>query len=493
MNQRLSSFHYATGRAARDGWRAARARVAAQLQEICADLHITCDAGRRIVAAVCRLPWPHTYTDRMAQHERSRQLFEEAQRLMPGGVNSPVRAFRAVGGDPVVIARGQGAHIWDVDGNEYIDYVGSWGPLVLGHAHPAVVQILQKAAERGTSFGALTELEVELARIVTSAVPSMERVRFVNSGTEATMSALRRARAYTKRDKVLKFEGGYHGHSDGLLAKAGSGVATLSLPDSAGVPASFTSETLLAPFNDRDALTRIFAEHADEIAALIVEPVPANMGVVLPEPGFLQFLRELTAREGTLLIFDEVITGFRLAFGGAQMYFGVVPDLTCLGKIIGGGLPVGAYGGRADVMAMIAPQGPVYQAGTLSGNPMAMAAGIVTLRILSNEGIYRGLDEMGARIADGLREAARVAETPVTVAQLGSMMTVFFCDEAPADYESARRADAERYGRFFRSMLDQGIYLPPSQFEAMFVSLAHQKADFDRTLDAARTAFAHAR
>ena len=429
----------------------------------------------------------------MPTHDRSRDLFAEARTLMPGGVNSPVRAFRAVGGEPVVMARGQGARVWDVDGNEYIDYVASWGPLVLGHAHPSVVQVLQKAAERGTSFGALTELEVELARLVCAAVPSIERVRLVNSGTEATMSALRLARAFTGRNLVLKFEGCYHGHSDGLLAKAGSGVATLGLPDSAGVPASYTSQTLLAPFNDRDAVDAVFDAHEGEVAAIIVEPVPANMGVVRPDPGFLQLLRDTADRTGALLIFDEVITGFRLAYGGAQMYYGVVPDLTCLGKIIGGGLPVGAYGGRADVMALIAPEGPVYQAGTLSGNPMAMAAGIITLRILSNEGLYRGLDDMGATLAEGLREAAAAAESPVTVSQLGSMMTIFFMDEAPRDYEEAKRADAARYARFFTSMLDQGVYLPPSQFEAMFVSLAHQKADFDRTLEAARTAFAAAR
>ncbi|MHB8375797.1 MAG: glutamate-1-semialdehyde 2,1-aminomutase [Dehalococcoidia bacterium] len=429
----------------------------------------------------------------MPSHDRSRQIFHQAQQLMPGGVNSPVRAFRAVGGDPIVIARGQGAHIWDVDGNDYIDYVGSWGPLILGHAHPSIVQILQKAAERGTSFGAPTELEVELARLLCAAVPSIERVRFVNSGTEATMSALRLARAFTGRDKILKFEGCYHGHADGLLAKAGSGVATFGLPDSAGVPASYTAETLLAPFNDPDAVTRVFDAHPGQIAAVIVEPVPANMGVVLPQPGFLRFLRDTTERAGALLIFDEVITGFRLALGGAQMYYGVVPDLTCLGKIIGGGLPVGAYGGRADIMALIAPEGPVYQAGTLSGNPMAMAAGIITLRILSNDGVYRGLDQTGLALADGLREAARAAEAPVTVTQLGSMMTVFFAQDAPRDYASAKRADTARYARFFSSMLDHGVYLPPSQFEAMFVSLAHLRADFDRTLEAARTAFAAAR
>jgi glutamate-1-semialdehyde 2,1-aminomutase len=429
----------------------------------------------------------------MPNRERSKQIHARAKELMPGGVNSPVRAFKAVGGEPVVIAYGQGAHIWDADGNDYIDYVASWGPLILGHAHPSVVQILQKAAERGTSFGATTELEVELARLVCDAVPSIERVRFVNSGTEATMSALRLARAFTGRNKILKFEGCYHGHSDGLLAKAGSGIATLGLPDSAGVPPSYTSETLLAPFNDADAVRAIFDQHPDEIAAVIVEPVPANMGLVLPREGFLQFLRDITERANTLLIFDEVITGFRLSPGGAQTYYGVIPDITTLGKVIGGGLPVGAYGGRADIMAMIAPEGPVYQAGTLSGNPMAMAAGIVTLRMLANEGVYRALDGMGAALADGLREAARAAEATVTITQLGSMLTVFFAAEAPHDYESAKRADAERYGRFFRSMLDSGIYLPPSQYETMFVSLAHLQRDIDATLTAAKPAFAAAR
>ncbi len=428
------------------------------------------------------------------RHDRSHEITEQARLFMPGGVNSPVRAFKAVGGEPVVTSYGKGSRIWDADGNEYVDYVASWGPLILGHAHPSIVAILQKAAERGTSFGATTELEVELARLVCDAVPSIEQVRFVNSGTEATMSALRVARAFTGRDKILKFEGGYHGHSDGLLAKAGSGVATLALPDSAGVPASFAAETLLAPFNDRAAVERVFSEHADAIAALIVEPVPANMGLVPPVDGFLQFLREITSAHGTLLIFDEVITGFRLAYGGAQMYYGVVPDMTCLGKVIGGGLPVGAYGGRAEIMQMVAPVGPVYQAGTLSGNPMAMAAGIVMLRTLANDGIYRGLDEMGARLAESLREAARAAECDgVTITQLGSMMTIFFSPEAPHDYESAKRADAERYGRFFRAMLDGGVYLPPSQYEAMFVSLAHQQRDFDETIAAATIAFAAAR
>jgi glutamate-1-semialdehyde 2,1-aminomutase len=429
----------------------------------------------------------------MPSRERSRRILDAASRLLPGGVNSPVRAFKVVGGEPVVIAYGKGSRLVDVDGNEYIDYVGSWGPLILGHAHPSVVEILQRAAARGTSFGATTELEVELASIVTDMVPSIEQVRFVNSGTEATMSAIRLARAFTSRDKVVKFEGCYHGHSDGLLAKAGSGVATLGLPDSAGVPASCTAETIVAPFNDVAAVRAIFDERGEEIAAVIVEPAPANMGLVPPRAGFLQFLREITRRAGALLIFDEVISGFRLAPGGAQAYFGVLPDLTCLGKIIGGGLPVGAYGGRRDIMQLVAPAGPVYQAGTLSGNPMAMAAGIVTLRILQNEGVYRTLDASGAALAEGLRGAARAAEATVTVSQLGSLLTVFFSEEAPADYATARRADTDRYGRFFRAMLDAGVYLPPSQFEAMFVSLAHTQNEIDQTVDAAKQAFAASR
>jgi len=391
------------------------------------------------------------------------------------------------------MAYGKGSRITDVDGNEYIDYVGSWGPLILGHAHPSVVQIVQKAAERGTSFGATTELEVELARLVTHMVPSIEQVRFVNSGTEATMSSLRVARAFTGRDKIVKFEGCYHGHNDALLAKAGSGVATLGLPDSAGVPAAFTSETLLAPWNDREAVERLFEERGGEIAALICEPVPANMGLVPCDYGYLQFLREVTERAGALLIFDEVITGFRVSPGGAQTFFGVLPDITCLGKIIGGGLPVGAYGARREIMEMVAPVGPVYQAGTLSGNPLAMAAGIVTLRILQSDGVYRGLEKLGAQLADGLREAARAAECAVSIVQLGSMLTVFFSDEAPRDYASAKRADTERYARFFRAMLDRGVYLPPAQFEAMFVSLTHQQRDLEETIAAARDGFVAAR
>jgi glutamate-1-semialdehyde 2,1-aminomutase len=430
----------------------------------------------------------------MLKRNRSNEISEQARQYLPGGVDSPVRAFNAVGGEPLVVAYGKGSRIWDADNNEYVDWVGSWGPLILGHAHPSVVEILQRAIERGTSYGATTELELVLAKMVCGAVPSIEQVRFVNSGTEATMSAVRLARAFTGRDKILKFEGCYHGHSDGLLAKAGSGVATLSLPDSAGVPASFTAETLLAPFNNRDAVEQIFAAHGGEIAAIIVEPVPANMGLVRPASGFLQFLREITSKHNALLIFDEVITGFRIAYGGAQMYYGVVPDITCLGKIIGGGLPVGAYGGRADIMAMVAPSGPVYQAGTLSGNPLAMAAGVMTLKLLANDGIYRGLEELGARLAEGLRAAVREAECEgITVAQLGSMLTVFFSPDAPTDYTSAKTSDTERYGRFFRTMLDAGVYLPPSQFEVMMCGLAHQQRDFDQTFAAAKSAFAASR
>ena len=451
------------------------------------------------------------------EQKRSRQIFEASRALMPGGVNSPVRAYQAVGGSPPVIAFGRGARVTDVDGNEYIDYVLSWGPLILGHAHPSVVQVLQRAAERGTSFGAPTELEAELARMVIGAVPSIEMVRFVNSGTEATMSALRLARGYTGRDRILKFEGGYHGHADGLLARAGSGVATLGLPDSPGVPKAFAEQTLLAPYNDLAAVRRVFEQHPDEIACIIVEPVAANMGVVPPADGFLAGLREVTQEHGSLLIFDEVVTGFRLAAGGAQALYGVEPDLTCLGKVIGGGLPVGAYGGRTEIMQRMAPTGDIYQAGTLSGNPMAMAAGIVTLSILgvapgaaaerapaernaeldnaasASDGCYRALDELTSQLTDQLLVLARRAEVDVQINRAGSMFTLFFTDAPVTDYASAKRADTERYARFHRGMLDRGIYLPPSQFEACMLSLVHMEADVEETLKAAGEALQEVR
>ena len=420
----------------------------------------------------------------------SRDAFERACRVMPGGVNSPVRAFRAVGGVPLFFERGAGAHLYDVDGHAYIDYVCSWGPLILGHAHPRVVAAVQEAAARGTSFGAPNLAELRLAELIVAAVPSVEKVRLVNSGTEATMSALRLARAYTGRSRIVKFAGCYHGHVDSLLVQAGSGATTLGVPDSPGVTPAVAGETLLAPYNDLAEVEALFDAHGKEIAAVIVEPIAGNMGLVPPKPGFLEGLRALTARHGALLIFDEVITGFRVSYGGAQALYGVQPDLTCLGKIIGGGMPIGAYGGRADIMEMVAPAGPVYQAGTLSGNPLAAAVGVATLEALQEEGVYQRLDQAGRRLAEGLSAAARAAGVPVQVTQIGSCVCVFFADEPVVDYASARRADVRRYAAFFHKMLARGVYLPPAQFETMFVSLAHRDEDLERTLAAAGEAFA---
>jgi glutamate-1-semialdehyde 2,1-aminomutase len=419
---------------------------------------------------------------------RSSELFARAQRLIPGGVNSPVRAFRAVGGEPLFIAAASGARLRDADGHEYIDYVGSWGPMILGHAHPAVVEAVAAAARRGTSYGAPCEAEVELAERVVRRMPAIEKVRFVSSGTEATMSALRLARGFTGRRKILKFEGCYHGHADALLVAAGSGVATLGIPGSPGVPEGTVADTLVAPFNDLSAVEAAVAAHGRDLAAIIVEPVVGNMGVVAPREGYLRGLREIASRAGALLVFDEVITGFRVAPGGAQQLYAVTPDLTCLGKIIGGGLPVGAYGGRADIMSQVAPEGPVYQAGTLSGNPLAMAAGAATLDALEAPGVYSRLDTLAARLQDGLVHAARQAGVTVTVNRVGSLLTPFFCDGPVTDWASAKRSDTARFGRFFHGMLDRGMYLPPAQFEALFVSLAHTEADVDGTITAAAEA-----
>jgi glutamate-1-semialdehyde 2,1-aminomutase len=418
----------------------------------------------------------------------SEKLFAAAQRTIPGGVNSPVRAFRGVGGEPFFVARAQGARLWDVDGRAYIVYVGSWGPLILGHAAPVVVEAVAAAAARGTSYGAPTPGEVEMAEAIAQAYPSIERVRLVSSGTEAAMSAIRVARGATGRDVLVKFDGGYHGHADSLLVKAGSGGATFSIPDSRGVPAALAALTLTVPFNDVGAVRAIFDARGAEVAAVIVEPVAGNMGVVPPAPGFLEGLRELCTRHGAVLIFDEVITGFRVALGGAQALYGVRPDLTCLGKIIGGGLPVGAYGGRADLMNQVAPLGGVYQAGTLSGNPLAVAAGLATIKALANSDAYARLEALGERLARGLAEGARHAGIPLTVNRVGSMLTGFFCDGPVTDYATAKRADTQHYARFFHALLARGVYVAPSQFEAAFVSLAHTLDEVNAFTAAAREA-----
>ena len=421
--------------------------------------------------------------------KRSAELFEKAQKYIPGGVNSPVRAFKSVGGGPLFIDRGKGQYIWDVDGNKFIDYVASWGPLILGHANPLIVQAVEKAAERGTSFGATTEAEIELAKMIIDAVPSVEMVRLVSSGTEAVMSAIRLARGYTGRNKIIKTEGGYHGHADALLAKAGSGLTTLGLPDSAGVPPTMTADTIVVPYNDIDAVRMALEEMGKEIACLIIEPVAGNMGVVLPEDNYLADLRELTHKYGVVLIFDEVITGFRLSYGGAQKLYDVIPDLTTLGKIIGGGLPMGAYGGKREIMEKIAPVGPVYQAGTLSGNPVAVAAGIQALSILRDQNPYAQLDAKATRLADETANAAERCGIDLQVNQIGSMMTAFFTRETVKDYVTAKTSDTQRYATFFRAMLEQGIYLAPSQFEAAFVSTEHTDEDIEFTMDAAEKAF----
>jgi glutamate-1-semialdehyde 2,1-aminomutase len=420
--------------------------------------------------------------------QRSIAYYDQAVKVIPGGVNSPVRAFKSVEMNPVVLERGEGSRVWDVDGNEYVDYICSWGPLILGHSHPSVVEAVKAAAEKGTSFGALTEIEVKMAQLVAEIVPSVEVVRMVNSGTEATMSALRLARAYTRRNKIVKFEGSYHGHSDSLLIKAGSGVATLGLPDSPGVPENTAQHTLTVPYNDLDSARVAFQKFGHDIAAVIVEPVAGNMGVVAPEPGFLEGLRRLTAHYGALLIFDEVMTGFRVDYHCAQGKYGVMPDLTTLGKVIGGGLPVGAYGGRREIMEMVAPTGPVYQAGTLSGNPLAMAAGYATLQELGKPGVYEQLEAKASRLEEGFRQNAEEAGIPYHINRVGSMVCLFFTGERVVSYTQAKQSDTKRFARYFRLMLEQGILLPPSQFEGMFVSTAHSDEDIERTIEANRNA-----
>jgi glutamate-1-semialdehyde 2,1-aminomutase len=431
------------------------------------------------------MAYPLKSKTRRLKRSKSDKLFAKALEYIPGGVNSPVRAFRAVGGQPFFVNEAFGAHIRDVDGNDYIDYVGTWGPAILGHAHPKIIRAVRSAAVHGTSFGIPNPLEVELAKTICSWVPSVQKVRMCNSGTEATMSAIRLARGFTRRDKIIKFEGCYHGHADSLLVRAGSGALTFGHPDSAGVPEAFTQHTIVLPFNNTEAVSAAFAANRKQIAAIIIEPVPGNAGLYLPRPGYLEFLRKITREHGALLIFDEVMTGFRLAKGGAQERFGISPDLTCFGKIIGGGLPVGAFGGRADIMGFLAPLGPVYQAGTLSGNPVAMAAGLAALEILGSGDAYKRLEERGAALERGLKDAAKTAGVPVQFNRCGSMFCAYFTTEPVHDLASAMKSDRERFKKYFHGMLEQGIYIAPSQFEAGFLSTAHKWADIGATVRAA--------
>ncbi len=421
----------------------------------------------------------------MRKLDKSKSLFKEAASLIPGGVNSPVRAFKAVGGNPLFIEKARGSRIFDADGNAYLDYVLSWGPMILGHAHPRVVRALKNAIEKGTSFGAPTALEIELAELVLKAYPSMDKVRMVNSGTEATMSAIRVARGYTGRDKIIKFEGCYHGHADGLLVKAGSGATTFGVPDSPGVPKAYAKNTLTLPYNDINALKSMIKREWRSLACVILEPVVGNIGCVLPRPAFLETLRRLTRSHGIVLIFDEVMTGFRVSFGGAQKFYGIDPDMTCLGKVIGGGLPVGAYGGKKDIMAMVSPEGPVYQAGTLSGNPLAMTAGVETIKELSKKGVYRQLENKSSLLEKGLIDAAKRAGVKTRFYRAGSMFCTYFTDVEVIDYATAKTSDTEKFSKFFSGMLQRGVNLAPSQFEAGFMSLAHTDKDIDRTVRAA--------
>lgn len=421
--------------------------------------------------------------------KKSKKLYQKALSLMPGGVNSPVRAFKAVGGNPIFIAKAKGSKIYDVDGNKYIDYVLSWGPLILGHAYPTVVKALKKAVEKGTSYGAPTSGEIELAKLIMKAFPSIEKIRMVNSGTEATMSAIRVARGFTKRNKVIKFEGCYHGHVDGLLVSAGSGGATFGVPDSLGVPQSYISETLVLPFNDTETLKKTLKDYHKDIACVIVEPVVGNMGCILPKEEFLRTLREETEKYGIVLIFDEVMTGFRLCFGGAQNYYGIIPDLTCLGKVIGGGLPVGAYGGKREIMTMVSPEGGVYQAGTLSGNPLAMIAGVETLKVLSKPNTYKKLEKIMAQLEEGLKDAAKMAKAKVKFYRAGTMFCTYFTETEVTDAKTAKTSDTERFKKFFWQMLKKGVYIAPSQFEAGFISLSHTEKDIEKTIKAAYEAF----